>query len=196
MNQTLSHFSNEPRAMQISGHMFPITQAMDLGDVFFSQKPASWGWATWERSWKHFNYDSNDLMSHIRYTRTESLFDMDGSYPYFEMLRKQASGQLDIWGVRWYASMFVQHGLCLYPTHSLVSNVGMDGSGTHCIPTTVYDGNLSSKMTWDLSLAVAESIEARQMLKQFNCKAIEKLQPSMIRRAINKLECLAKSYSG
>lgn len=196
MNQALAYFADVPRVMQISGYMFPIARAVHLGDVFLSQKPASWGWATWKRAWSHFNPDSNDLVSRIRQARAQSVFDMDGGYPYFEMLEKQAAGQLDVWGVRWYASMFVRQGLCLYPTQSLVSNVGMDGSGIHCVPTTAYDVSLSSKMAWDLSLAVEESAEGRQLLKQFDRESLAALQPSVVRRAINKLQRLAKSCAG
>jgi hypothetical protein len=58
-------------------------------------------------------------------------FDMDDSYPYFEMLRKQVAGELDSWGVYWYQTLFKNKGLVLMPNKTLVCNRGTDGLGTH-----------------------------------------------------------------
>lgn len=120
MNQALSQFLTETRVMQIAGYMFPIPQAVALGDVFFARQAASCGWATWARAWKHFSANSDELSRQIGLTGRRHEFDLDGTYPYFAHLRKQAEGQLDVWGVRWHASMFLHNGLCLYPTQSLV----------------------------------------------------------------------------
>ena len=70
-------------------------------------------------------------------------FNLNGAYPYFEHLTLQAEGKLDVWGVRWYASMFTAGGLCLYPGQSLVQNIGMDGTGVHCGHSSYFEVDLS-----------------------------------------------------
>ena len=35
------------------------------------------------------------------------------------------------WAIKWYYSVFIRNGLGLFPTHSLVQNIGFDGTGTH-----------------------------------------------------------------
>lgn len=187
MNQSLSHFSAEPRVMQIAGNMFPFPQSIGLGDVFLSRKATTCGWATWARAWKHFNSNSDELLRQISLSGSQHKFDMDGTYPYFEHLRKQAEGQLDVWGVRWHASMFLQQGLCLYPMLPLVSNIGMDGSGMHCEPTTAFDVSLSPLTEWDLSVQIEESPEGLEMLKRFAVESQERMRPSMVRRVTRKL---------
>ena len=187
MNQALSHFSTEARVMQIAGYMFPIPQAVTLGDVFFTRQAASCGWATWARAWQHFNADSDELMKQISLAGRRHEFDLDGTYPYFTQLMKHAEGALDVWGVRWHASMFLQHGLCLYPTQSLVSNIGMDGSGMHCTPTTILDVSLSPLTSWDLSVPIEESPVGLELLKRFAVESQRRMAPSLIRRIVNKL---------
>jgi hypothetical protein len=187
MNQGLSHFMAEPRVMQIAGYMFPIPQALQLGDVFLTRQAASCGWATWARAWKHFNVNSDELLKQINLRGSRHEFDLDGSYPYFDQLKQQAEGQLDAWGVRWHASMFLQQGLCLYPTQSLVSNIGMDGSGVHCKRTTALDVSLSSLTAWNLSLPIEESPLGLEMLKRFAMEFQRKMRPSVIRRIMNKV---------
>ena len=192
MNQALERYADVSRIMQVSGYMFPISQAVKLGDVFLSRKPASWGWATWKRAWSHFSHDSDELLSHIRSARRQWEFDIDGSYPYFKMLEQQAAGKMDVWGVRWYASMFLQRGLCVYPTQSLVSNMGMDGSGTHCDPTTIFDVHLSPLTAWNLSVDIQESAPGLEMLRQFGFESQKKMTPSVVRRAMNKFRQFVK----
>lgn len=187
MNQALSHFSTEPRVMQIAGNMFPFPQVVELGDVFLSRKAASCGWATWARAWKHFNTNSDELLKQISLVDGRHEFDMDGTYPYFEHLRQQAEGQLDVWGVRWHASMFLQRGLCLYSTQPLVSNIGMDGSGMHCEPTTVFDVRLSPLTAWNLSVPNEESPVGLEMLKRFAVESQRRMRPSVVQRIVKKL---------
>jgi hypothetical protein len=72
-------------------------------------------------------------MSRLRADKTQRRkFDLDGAYPYYEMLRRQVTGQLDSWGIRWYLTVFMLEGLTLYPERTLVQNIGFDGSGENC----------------------------------------------------------------
>jgi hypothetical protein len=48
-----------------------------------------------------------------------------------EQLEANAQGILNTWAVKWYASIFLSGGLCLYPNKTLVQNNGLDGSGTN-----------------------------------------------------------------
>ena len=192
MNQALERYADVNAIMQVSGYMFPIPRAAELGDVFLSRKPASWGWATWQRAWTRFGRDSDELLSQLRSSGRKWEFDMGGSYPYFKMLEQQAEGKLDVWGVRWYASMFLQGGLCLYPTQSLVSNIGMDGSGKHCGATTAFDVELSPLTSWNFTHEVQESASGHEMLRTFSLESQRKMRPSMLRRAINKCRQFAK----
>jgi hypothetical protein len=131
MNTALELYKNEPRVMQISGHMFPINLHADT-DALFLPFITSWGWATWQRSWKHFD---PDMLGHDQIKNCPTLqhkFDLNASYPYFKMLEEQLNGKIDSWAIRWYLSVFMLGGLTLYPLKSLVENSGFDGSGIHC----------------------------------------------------------------
>lgn len=132
LNRSLDRYADDERVMQVSGHMFPVDLPAEGGDAVFLPFTTSWGWATWQRAWSHFDpamqgFDrvAGDAVMRCR-------FDLDGAYPYFSMLKKQKAGQLDSWAIRWYLSVFLRNGLVLYPRRSLVNNEGFDGSGTNC----------------------------------------------------------------
>jgi len=167
MNQALERYHAEPRVMQISGYMFPVKDLSRLNSTFFSRIPTSWGWATWNRAWNRLERDSSKLLAGLVDETQRTAFNVDGAYPYFEHLALQAEGKLDVWGVRWYASMFAANGLCLYPSRSLVQNIGIDGSGVHCSSSQYFNVMLSTLESWDYPDAVTESAIARELIRSF-----------------------------
>jgi hypothetical protein len=165
MNRALERYAQEEKVMQISANMFPIKPAETLPETFFCRMTTSWGWATWDRAWRKFEPDAKRLARMIRARKLREEFDM--KYYYFQMLESQARGEIDSWAIRWYASVFLAGGLCLHPSASLVSNIGVDGSGTHCGNGNVYQVSLSSGMPDMFPSSIEESIQGRQALEAF-----------------------------
>jgi hypothetical protein len=141
MNRALDRYANEENVMQISGYMYPISHPEELPETFFSTLPTSWGWAIWHRAWSSFDPDAKDLDKRIGHSRMRE-FNRNDTFEYQRMLSEQASGAIDVWGVRWYATMFLKEGLCLHPANSLVRNIGMDGTGVNCGASDAYDVGL------------------------------------------------------
>jgi ubiquinone/menaquinone biosynthesis C-methylase UbiE len=128
MNAGLERYAADERVMQVSGYQFPVE--LSERPLFFSF-PTSWGWATWKRAWRHFDAESKGYAVLKGDAALRRRFDLDGSYPYFDMLEQQLRGDVDSWAIRWHLSVFTRQGLVLYPGRSLVRNTGFDGSGTH-----------------------------------------------------------------
>lgn len=132
LNTALSLYENEPRVMQISAHMFPIKLHAQT-DAVMLPFTTSWGWATWDRAWRQF--DPN--MSGFEKLKIDAVlrhrFDLNNSYPYYRMLKRQMNNEIDSWAIRWYLSVFGMNGLVLYPCHSLVRNDGFGPGATHTL---------------------------------------------------------------
>lgn len=131
MNTALDRYEPYERVMQISGHMFPVKSKTDT-DTVFLPFTTSWGWAVWQRAWKHFDPHMSGYEKLCVDPSLRQMFDLDGSYPYFDMLEAQKNGKIDSWAIRWYLSVFMNGGLTLFPVRTLVKNIGFDCSGTHC----------------------------------------------------------------
>jgi hypothetical protein len=131
MNAALETYRDVPSVHSVSGYMFPVDLA-DLGlDAVFLPLTSSWGWATWQRAWKAFAPGERSHAAIAADPALRQRFDV-GGYPFFSMLEAQLRGKVDSWGIRWYATVFLQNGLTLFPARSLVANEGFDGSGVHC----------------------------------------------------------------
>ena len=128
MNEALDLYENEPRVMQISGFMVPSKVGLEQTGLF--RQPASWGWATWNTSWQYYDNQIDTLLTQFK-EADEFEFNIENTYHHIEELIKNEKGILKTWLIRWYASMFIHGGLCLYPHESLVSNIGFGELSTH-----------------------------------------------------------------
>jgi hypothetical protein len=131
MNEALVRYENEELVVQISGHMFPVELETET-DAVFLPFTTSWGWATWERAWEHFDPLMSGYALLKRDRGLKHRFNLEGSYDYFYMLEAQAKGKIDSWAIRWYLSVFMRGGLTLFPKKNMVRNIGFDRSGAHC----------------------------------------------------------------
>ncbi len=76
------------------------------------------------------NLDTKYLLRKLRWKTKK--FNLDGSINNYGMLYCQKVGLVDSWFIRFYASIFLAEEITLFPGRSLVSNHGLDGTGTHC----------------------------------------------------------------
>jgi len=129
LNAALDRYRDEEAIFSIGCHTFDA--GVDLPDTFFLNIPDCWGWAIWQRSWKSFQQDGSALLEQIIERCASREFDVDGVYPYTQMLKDQIAGRNQSWAIRLYAHAFLSRKLVLYPRRSVTSNIGFDGSGTH-----------------------------------------------------------------
>lgn len=185
MNEALETYKDEERVGHIQACDF--TQDLSLPDTFLIKWTGSWGWATWERAWKHFNPNGQELLEALERQKLTRTFDFDGNYPFTRMLRRQIAGLNNSWAIRWNASLFLADILSLNVGKSLVQNTGFDDSGTNC-----GGGNLYGSTLWEQPLPVipispiTENKEARRAFARYyhrtNCfwaKAIRRIKRTL-----------------
>ena len=147
MNTALQFYKNSTHIFSISGYNHPtnLLRIPDnyTKDIFLSRRPSSWGWATWKDRWEKIEWDTQKI---IRNLKSMNKLDAAGE-DLRAMLILQSKGKIDSWAVRFCASSVQHNGFCVYPTISLVDNIGMDGTGRHSDPTSKYKNKLSHTVT-------------------------------------------------
>lgn len=128
MNDGLDKYKNDDRVGAICGYIFPIEEK--LPDNFFLYFMHPWGWATWKRGWDLLNTDTKYLLRKMRFKTNK--FNLGGNCGSYGNLYCQKVGLVDSWYIRFYASLFLEKKLILFPGKTMVLNRGCDGSGTHC----------------------------------------------------------------
>lgn len=185
MNNALDRYQNEPRVMHISGSAYPINK-ITQDDTYFLRIPLCWGWGTWKRAWDLFDKDQELMKRFDR--RMISRFNFEGTYPYWKQLELNRSGQINTWFVFWYATVFLNDALALFPKKALIKNIGHDGTGVHCGKSGDYDVDLSPVPIRVLPIPLEESREALN----WHIKYFRSIYQPVYIRIFRKIASLAK----
>lgn len=190
-NDALELYRHQDQVMQISGYGYPVKDIETLPETFFFRVANSWGWATWDRAWNHFNSDINTLTDDFTAEQIHQ-FSIEGKENFWKQVKEFKAGKINSWAIRWYASVFKNNGLVLYPRNSLTQNIGNDGSGTHTAVETTYQVVLANKKITQFPQEIQEHAQAYQSIKYFYAHRKGSLLQRVIRFAKKKLNELKK----
>ncbi len=137
LNHSLELYADDERVMHISAYMYPL--GLHTRGTVFLRVYSCWGWATWHRAWQHYDSDVEKHLKRLDSPERLRKFNIEGHGDFKKQLLDNRSGRITSWAVRWYASWLAQGGYSLFPTQSLVRNIGHDGTGVHCVPDDRFD---------------------------------------------------------
>jgi hypothetical protein len=166
MNEALDMYENDEQVMHIGGYS-PLTKAkIEIKDsTFFYNHTFTWGWATWQRAWKHLSLDGWELIKKIKEQKKISYINLDNTFETFWGIKHIMEGKFQSWNYFWHTCVNLNDGLCLYPSKSLVTNIGFDGSGVHC-DIDPEMGNLT--FTNHIELKRIPLVEDKKIRKKLN----------------------------
>jgi len=181
MNTALEVYADVHEVVSIHGYMYPTK--MKLPETFLIRGTDCWGWATWKRGWDIFEKDSKKLLVELQQHDLLYTFDWDGSYKNSKMLQQQINGNVDSWAIRWHASAFLKKKLTLYPSISLVNNIGGDSEGTHTKSLHEFQTSVAQIPVNVKKLAPVEDSNARAAIVDF----YKSVQQSTLQKIWNKI---------
>jgi hypothetical protein len=182
MNNALEFYEDEKKLWHITGWNPPIP-ADHLDDTFAWRGMNCWGWATWADRWHYYEKNTDRLILEFN-TDDIQAFNLDSAEDFWSHLLANRDGIINTWAIYWYAAIFQNHGLCLSPTMSFVTNIGHDGSGIHCGESGFCDNSvLNHKKTIHFTTDIHESALAFERIRTYY---LSQKKPLPI-RAINKL---------
>ncbi len=161
INRALDKYEFDDRVISVGCYVFSSDSA--LPETFFLNITDCWGWAVWKRSWDLYEPDGTKLLNQLSQRGLMRHFDLEGAFPYANMLREQVAGRNDSWAVRWYATAVLTGGLTVYPGKSMTVNIGFDGTGVHCGLEQPYEATLATRPVMVADIDVAESSEGRRV---------------------------------
>lgn len=153
MNEALTYYQDDKKVFSVGGYNFPPrlmpVPSSYKHDVYFIPRSCSWGWGTWSDRWDHVDWAVKDYGELKKDKRRQKAFNLAGDDLYF-MLEQQMNGEIDAWDIRWDYHHFKHKAVCVRPVISLTTNIGNDGTGTHC------GDNRRDALYCDLSRAKSE----------------------------------------
>tara|TARA_B100000795_G_scaffold178503_1_gene134972 strand:+ start:7746 stop:8744 length:999 start_codon:yes stop_codon:yes gene_type:complete len=123
--ELLEKYRLDDRVMQINGNFHLDGLKFFSESYYFSKLNSCWGWATWKKSWSHFDSKMDGY---------EDIKKHDGIKMYFEnkaiaswmtsYLNEAIMPSCGIWSTQWAYAIMKNNGLCVNPTKNMVNNIG------------------------------------------------------------------------
>ncbi|OZH55096.1 hemolytic protein HlpA-like protein [Hydrocoleum sp. CS-953] len=150
--ELLERYRNDERIMVISGQNVQFGRQRFDYSYYFSRYNHYWGWATWKRAWKYFDFDMK-LWSKVREAGLlqDILRDPHVVKVWTHVFDSVYNGRVNSWGQRWTFACWINSGLTILSNVNLVSNVGAGRyDATHTKKATPYSNIPAEEMTFPL----------------------------------------------
>lgn len=164
-NEALERYRNEDQVMHIGAYMYPLKEN-NIPESFFYRAATSWGWATWDRAWQHFEPNIDTLMAQFD-AKKRAAFSIEHKMNFWKQMQDFRKGKNNSWAIRWYASIFLKGGLTLNPAQSLVNNIGHDGTGIHSGINDIYNVIINPKPISYFPVEIKENKAAYGAIREF-----------------------------
>lgn len=175
MNYSLKKYQFNSKIYHVSGYNFPMN-LKNKNSSYFTRYMNCWGWATWKDRWeKNNNFDKNLISSMNKYTRLK--FTVFGFEKDFEsQLIRNSKNEINTWAIYWYQYIFLNKGLCLVPSNSLVVNNG--NKGVHGTDNKIYGKKLNNEDIFSFpNYAITNYKNTLKLIKfYFNKTKLKKLK--------------------
>ena len=180
MNQALDKYENNERVFSIAGYCPPIPIPENYKhDVFFLRRFNGWGFGIWKNRFDRLGYMTPEEYERFAADKKRMQeFIKGGGADMMAMLKMDAFGGIDAGDVKAMYAQYLSNQYTVYPIRSLVQNIGLDGTGTHCYETNRFEVMLSD--TTSFSFPEELVIAQRIILENFRFRDV----PSPVRRLV------------
>lgn len=149
--ELLARYAGESRIGSISGSNFQRCDVTGGAGYYFSRHPHSWGWATWRRSWQHYDYamrgwpelDSQGWLRRILERAREESY-------WKTVFDRTWRGEIDTWDYQWTFASWRHDLLTILPAANLVENIGFGRAATHTAERPANARRTQRRQVWPL----------------------------------------------
>jgi hypothetical protein len=187
--ELLNKYRDNTQVKIINGNNFQNGNKRGDASYYFSYLPSIWGWATWRRAWKEYDYD---IMLHLNKAElnrmVETVYaDKDARKYWLKYFNYIKEGRPIAWDSRVTLSIWKHRGLCIAPNTNLITNIGFGSEATHSMSNDSQFANMTSHPI--LPLLHPISIVRNEVADIFYYKNYQHntLTPPNLRRKIEEL---------
>lgn len=131
--ELLERYRDDARVMHIAGNNSGIAGSSSEFSYYFSRYTHCWGWATWRRAWRCYDFDVAQLDEAVAGARLDGIFARSNDLKGWLELFRQVHGDRakHTWDYQWTFACWINGGLSILPNQNLISNVGFGPDATH-----------------------------------------------------------------
>jgi hypothetical protein len=134
--ELLKKHRHDTKIMHIAGSNFQKGWKSDKDySYYFSSYPHEWGWATWRRAWKLYDFNVTDYPELIKKNYFDGYFDskFEQKYRLDKIKNSYNNPQVNWWDYQWSFTLFSHSGLSIIPNVNMIENIGFGADATHTL---------------------------------------------------------------
>jgi hypothetical protein len=191
--ELLDYYRDDERVMAVCGSNIQFGRHRTEYSYYFSHYSLCWGWASWRRAWKYFDFDLK-VWPEVRDKNLliDILGDAHAAKVWHQTLQMTYDKLLECWDFQWTFANFIQRGLSIIPHVNLISNIGYTQEATHTKEEdSPYNQMLIEVM--DFPLKHPPFIVRNVQADRFTEYTLYDYQPNLLKRVNQRLKKVLKS---
>lgn len=130
--ELLAYYRNDETVRMIGGNNFQGGKKRGDGSYYFSNLTHSWGYASWWRAWKDYDYQLKTFDDFkIKQIIEKKFSKADERHYWLKIYHNMLAGAYDTWDFQFLFKMWEKDAVCIIPNENLVTNIGFGNNATH-----------------------------------------------------------------
>lgn len=130
--ELLAWYRNDDDIKMIGGNNLQNGHIRSDGSYYFSNITHSWGYASWWRVWKDYDFYLENINDDIFEQLIQERFHTKAEKEYWRDIYKNLrAGKYEAWDYQFLFTMWLKNGMCIIPNKNLVTNIGFGEDATH-----------------------------------------------------------------
>lgn len=130
--ELLDKYRYDDRIAVIGGNNFQNGKVYGNKSYYFSKYSYTWGWATWRRVWKDYQFNLICIDKNIIFNQLDKLFSKEDESEYWKtMFTKLSTDNNDTWDYQLWFHIWNNKMVSIVPNVNLVKNIGFFANATH-----------------------------------------------------------------
>lgn len=183
--ELLERYRDQHHVMHIGGSNFQLGTRRSEASYYFSRHIHVWGWATWRRAWKKYDFSLRPY---------HHLMKKKNQHPVIKYFLSIFHQQVDTWDIQWVLVVWFNNGCGITPDVNLVNNIGYGKNATHTRRVPYWLG----KMNYGgiSTMIHPENDEINEVADKFTSDKIFHIGtlPVRIKGALQQVRVLNKIY--
>lgn len=149
--ELLEEYKEAENIMVISGYN-PLGILDEKYSFLFTPMAEIWGWATWKRVWRQYDYDVVDWKKHEISSQMRALLDGKAIDYYSKLFDYVYTHEINTWDYQLLYLLLQTGTFAIIPRKSMIKNIGFGADATHTktVPSDLY--NESHEMDFPLQI--------------------------------------------
>src|SRR5574344_350298 len=128
----LERYKDNEKIKIISGDNFQQGRKIGSGSYYFSSTALIWGWATWRRVWKEYEFDISPYsLEELKSFYKPYSFGIEDRLYWSYRAKQMQNHRVDTWDYQLHFSIWRKKGMNIVPGVNLIENIGFGSDATH-----------------------------------------------------------------